>query len=83
MKRLNSHKYNVLLVKDDVGRPKPTTRKLPNTEFIFGKAERRDPENAGQGKQQLAWQTVSTNTCNVCSDLKMVVLERDSPATTG
>ncbi len=50
MKRLNSHKYNVLLVKDDVGRAKHTTRKLPNERHTFGKAETRDPENAGQGK---------------------------------
>ena len=50
MKRLNSHKYNVLLVKDEVGKPKPCTRKIPGQEHTFGKAERRDPENAGQGK---------------------------------
>ena len=81
MKRLNSHKYNVLLVKDDVGRPKPTTRRLPDTQFIFGKAEIRDPENAGQGKQHLTAQTVLTKTCNVYSDLQMVVFERNSPPT--
>ena len=50
MKRLNSHKYNVLLVKDDVGRPKPTTRCLPNRHFDFGKAVPRDAEGAGSGK---------------------------------
>ena len=50
MKRLNSHKYNILLVKDDVGKPKPTTRRLPYQGFTFGKAEIRDPEDAGQGK---------------------------------
>ena len=50
MKRLNSHKYNVLLVKDDVGRPKPTTRCLPNQHFDFGKAVPRDAEDAGKGK---------------------------------
>ena len=50
MKRFNSHKYNVLLVKDDVGMAKPTTRRLPNETHTFGKAEIRDPENAGQGK---------------------------------
>ena len=47
MKRLNSHKYNVLLVKDDVGKPKPNTRCLPNKHFDFGKAVFRDPEDAG------------------------------------
>ena len=47
MKRLNSHKYNVLLVKDDVGKPKPTTRCLPDRHFDFGKAVPRDAEDAG------------------------------------
>ena len=51
MKRLNSHKQNILLVKDDVGKPKPTTRRLPGNQFMFGKPEIRDPEDAGQGKQ--------------------------------
>ena len=50
MKRLNSHKYNVLLVKDDVGKPKPTTRCLPKNNFDFGKAVPRDAEDAGKGK---------------------------------
>ena len=50
MKRLNSHKYNVLLVKDDVGRAKQSTRNLPTNNHTFGKAERRDPEDAGKGK---------------------------------
>mmetsp|Transcript_933 Transcript_933/g.1444 ORF Transcript_933/g.1444 Transcript_933/m.1444 type:complete len:106 (-) Transcript_933:611-928(-) len=45
MKRLNSHKYNVLLVKDDVGARKPCTRKLPSDRFTFGKPELRDPED--------------------------------------
>lgn len=48
MKRLNSHKYNVLLVKDDVGRAKQSTRNIPNESHTFGKAERRDPEDAGK-----------------------------------
>ena len=49
MKRFNSHKTNVLLLKDDVGRPKPNTRKIPQgQDFYFGKAEYRDPEDAGQ-----------------------------------
>ena len=50
MKRLNSHKSNVLLVKDGVGKSKPCTRRLPGTSFTFGKPEIRDPEDAGQGK---------------------------------
>ena len=50
MKRLNSHKYNVLLLKDDVGKSKPTTRRLPNERHTFGKAEVRDAEGADKGK---------------------------------
>lgn len=42
--------YNHLLLKDDVGRPKPTTRMLPEESFTYGKPEIRDPENASQGK---------------------------------
>ena len=53
MKRLNSYKQNVLLLKDDVGRPKPSTRRLPGNQFIFGKPEVRDPEDAGKGKLSL------------------------------
>ena len=41
---------NVLLLKDDVGRPKPNTRRLPNKAFVYGKAEYRDLEGAQQGK---------------------------------
>ena len=50
MKRANSYRYNVLLVKDDVGKPKPNTRRLPDQEFSYGKPEIRDVEDAGQGK---------------------------------
>lgn len=50
MKRAQSYRQNVLLVKDDVGRAKPFTRKLPNDYFTYGKPEIRDLEDAGQGK---------------------------------
>jgi len=50
MKRLNSHKYNVLLVKDGIGVPKPCTRPLPSDRFAFGKPEVADPEDAHKGK---------------------------------
>ena len=50
MKRLNSYKVNVLLVKDDVGRSKPATRRLPRDDFTFGKPEIRDLEGADKGK---------------------------------
>ena len=42
--------YNHLLLKDDVGKPKPTTRLLPEDAFTYGKPEIRDLENASQGK---------------------------------
>lgn len=42
---------NHLLLKDDVGRSKPTTRHLPDRSFTYGKAEIRDDEGVGQGKQ--------------------------------
>ena len=41
------NKKNQLLVKDDVGRAKPATRDLPPQGFTYGKADRRDQENAG------------------------------------
>ena len=50
MKRINSHKYNVLLLKDDVGKPKPNTRRLPDEKFSFGMAIYRDAEDTGQGR---------------------------------
>ena len=49
MKRLNSHKYNVLLVKDDVGKAKPFTQDLPGEDFAFGKSTI-FCESAGAGK---------------------------------
>lgn len=41
------NKRNQLLVKDGVGRPKPGTRDLPPQGFTYGKADRKDQENAG------------------------------------
>ena len=43
-------KKNVLLVKDDVGKSKPTTRSLPHSEFTFGKPESKNVESAMQGR---------------------------------
>jgi hypothetical protein len=40
---------NHLLLKDDIGRPKPTTRDLPYGGFTYGKAEIRDKEGAKDG----------------------------------
>jgi hypothetical protein len=38
--------YNHLLLKDDIGRSKPTTRVLPPQYFVYGKPEIKDPEGA-------------------------------------
>ncbi len=43
---------NVLLVKDDVGKAKPTTRKIPSDQFAFGKANIFN-ESAAEGKSSL------------------------------
>jgi hypothetical protein len=43
-------KKNVLLVKDDVGKSKPSTRSLPHSEFTFGKPESKNCESAMQGR---------------------------------
>ena len=40
-------KTNYLIVKDDVGKPKPTTRKLPKEGFVFGKPDQTGAEGAG------------------------------------
>ena len=43
--------YNHLLLKDDVGRPKPSTRTLPHNRHTYGKPEIRDKEGVGQGNR--------------------------------
>lgn len=45
---LGNHR-NCLLVKDDVGRAKPFTHRLPGNEFAFGKISQ-FTESAGEGK---------------------------------
>ena len=49
-----SRATNILLLKDEVGAPKPTTHKLPECHHTFGKAEQRDKENAAIGKSSKA-----------------------------
>jgi hypothetical protein len=45
-------KTNVLLVKDDVGKAKPSTRNLPSDSFVFGKPDMLpNRETASEGKQ--------------------------------
>ncbi|CAD8126889.1 unnamed protein product [Paramecium sonneborni] len=34
---------NILLLKDDIGKPKPNTRTLPNANFTYGIQIKRDP----------------------------------------
>lgn len=41
---------NPLLVKDDVGKAKPATRRLPKGDFSYGKPEGKNLESAGEGK---------------------------------
>ena len=40
-------KSNYLVLKDDVGKAKPTTRDLPQKEFAYGKTEKTKQEGAG------------------------------------
>ena len=44
---------NVLLVKDDVGMAKPTTKDLPGGDFAFGR-DKRYVESAQQGTSSMA-----------------------------
>lgn len=37
---------NVLIAKDDVGKPKPTLKPLPPGDFVYGKSAGYDPEGA-------------------------------------
>ena len=73
MKRLNSYKHNVLLLKDDVGKSKPNTRTLPDSGFFFGNAIYRDAEDAGQGKYHTLKEHIMTQNF---SDIAMELLER-------
>ena len=45
--------YNHLLLKDNVGKGKPTTRQLPNEEFVYGKPEIRDKEGVTESKYHI------------------------------
>jgi len=52
-------KPNCLLTKDDVGRSKPTTRKLPQDGWVYGKAEKKDDE--GVSEITRSWKSHSTS----------------------
>jgi len=49
-KARSARRHNILLVKDDIGKAKPNTRKLPQEFFTYGKPELRDKEDAKAGK---------------------------------
>ena len=40
--KLLGSKHNYLILKDDVGMAKPSTRKLPPLDFAFGKVEKKE-----------------------------------------
>lgn len=46
---------NILLLKDDIGKSKPCSFKLPPNDFAFGRAENKDYE--GAGKLTSSWMT--------------------------
>jgi hypothetical protein len=50
---------NILLVKDDVGRPKVCVRQLPESEFVYGKKAASDSEGAGSVMSYWKQHTVS------------------------
>ena len=41
-----TNKNNILLVKDDIGKAKPTTHKLPGNSHIYGKPDIKDNHGA-------------------------------------
>jgi Domain of unknown function (DUF4483) len=55
-------KNNYLLLKDDIGRSKPTTRELPQNEHAYGHAAIPDKEGVGARKSiytlPLNWQSL-------------------------
>ena len=42
------HNRNVLLIRDEVGKAKPSVYRLPKGDFAFGKAEEKDGGNCAQ-----------------------------------
>lgn len=58
---LNRNMKNYLLVKDDVGRSKPTTRDLPKGDHAFGHAAIPDKEGVGACKIHLKKKLLTYN----------------------
>ena len=48
MNKLGHPTKNMLLVNDDVGKSKTTTRRLPGDNFAYGKSDYQDVEGAGE-----------------------------------
>jgi hypothetical protein len=47
---MNPKQKNYLLAKDDVGKPKPIMRNLPNQQHhAYGKVDAKDPEGVSEG----------------------------------
>jgi hypothetical protein len=44
---LLGNRRNYLVLKDDIGRAKPTTRDLPSSDFAYGKTDKSKQEGAG------------------------------------
>ena len=40
--------YNMLLLKDDIGKSKPTVRELPQPEFTYGQPVPKEQEGVGK-----------------------------------
>lgn len=66
---------NVLLVKDDVGKGKPTTRDLPTGAFAYGKSAGHDPEGASEGSFPIS--SVVTRSWKMSKNSKDVMPEKD------
>lgn len=46
-----NNKTNTLLVKADIGKQKPLTYNLPNSDHAYGKEYQKDKEGAKEGKK--------------------------------
>lgn len=49
MSEFITSKTNYLLTRDDVGRPKPNTRRLPSFDYAYGRPPMKDPEGVREG----------------------------------
>ena len=73
---------NQLLLKDDVGHSKPTTRALPPDGFTYGRPEIRDKEGASDGKLIIdvnvcQYQPAGSTTTSVASEA-LIKTSKDS-----